>query len=979
MMMSGTARSTLLLLLLWSNVGWADDGRLLNFFRESWTTRDGLPHNTINGINQAADGYLWLSTWEGAVRFNGREFKSFGRGPQTGLLDNGVFAINACGQDLLVADARGGISRLSNNSWQAVTSVGTLIRSMHCDAKGNLWIGTEGQGVYVETASGQRLHFDAASGLTDQSIFKLLEDNAGRMWIATAQGLFVLEQTQLTAMSPSTGLPLGPVFDLALDSHGVLLAATESGLYQWLDDRFVARLPQLNDKAISCILVDGQDQLWLGTVGNGLYRHSQHGLEHLGSAEGLPNRRVTALFKDRENSLWIGTNGGLFRLRDAPFRAIGEAEGLSDNFVRVVMAHQDGSLWIGNSKGVDVLRDNSIRKLPGQHADETILSLAQDPRGGVWIGTFTSGLFRWQEGHQQEHITRQQGLAANEVRAILPAADGSIWVGTSRGVNRISDKGTQTFTREHGLPSNFVATLHQTEDGRVWIGTATGVAYWQAGQFQTLDIRPFEEAEFVFGFFQDEGSEYLWLVTDRGLIRLHLPSGQMQSIGRGQGLPFDKFFQMLADQQGNYWISSNRGMLRLQRQQVEEVLAGSRKWLDAEIFDESDGMYSAQANGGSTPAAALTADGALWFATAKGVATIQPRRLSQFSRVSPPVVLENIMVDGKALTPRHNLVLEAGASRIQFEFAGLGFIMPERIQYQTRLEGFDSQWISRHTQTVTEFTNLAPGDYRFLVRARYPNGEWSDAEAAVDIYLPPYLWQRPGFWIMMLALGIALLGLSVRWRLRGLRRFNRLLQKQVARQTRELRHTADSLRQADSEKSALLAELKHQSQAFERQARQDPLTGLANRRAFDEALQREYARAVRQGRPLCLLLLDLDHFKRINDQWSHNIGDRVLKQVAQTIQAACRETDVAARWGGEEFSVLLPDTDLINAEIFAQRLRHNLSRLDFSDVANGLTLTTSIGLATIADCEDADTILQRADAALYQAKESGRNRVCMAN
>ncbi|MDF2177782.1 diguanylate cyclase [Aliiglaciecola sp. CAU 1673] len=978
MTLTGVLRIAFLLVVLWPCTGLAGDGRLVDFFRESWTTRDGLPHNTINGIAQSSDGYLWLSTWEGAVRFNGREFKSYGRSPETGLLDNGVFTLKVCSENMLLADARGGVSRIRNNQWQRIAEAGVLIRSIHCDAKGNLWLGTEGEGVYVQRVDGERLHYDATSGLTDQSIYQLLEDNTGRVWIGTAQGLFVLDNGHIKLIEPSSGLPLGPVFDLVHDPQGRLLAATESGIYRLQEDHFHILTPGLQDVAVLRLLVDTDDQLWIGTVGDGLYRLSPLGLEHLGTEMGLPNSRVTALFKDRENSLWVGTNGGLFRLREAPFRAVGKTEGLSDNFVRVVMAHQDGTLWIGNSKGVDILKRDEIQRLAGQSTEQTILSLAQETDGSVWVGTFTNGLFKWQDGQQTVQLNREHGLVSNEVRALLPATDGSLWIGTSRGLNRLTESGLETFTRAQGLPSNFIAALHETDDGRIWIGGATGFAFWQQGEIQVVDINPFEAAEFVFGFYQDRGSDALWLATDRGLIRYHLPSGEMQSIGRAQGLPFDKYFQMLGDERGNYWVSSNRGILRLERQQVDDLVKGLRQQVDVELFGESDGMYSAQANGGSMPAATLAQDGSLWFAMAKGLASIQPESLNQFSRVSPPVVVEGVVVDGQVLMPQAKLTLSPGISRIQFEFAGLGYIMPQRIQYQTRLDGFDSQWVLRNNQTVTEFTNLSPGDYRFRVRGRYPNGQWSEQEATIDIHLRPHLWQRKGFWFAVFVICASLILVAVRLRLRVLHRFNRLLQKQVARQTQELRRTADSLRQADTEKSALLSQLKLQSEAFERQARQDPLTGLANRRAFDEVLQREFARATRQKSSLCLLLLDLDHFKRINDQWSHNVGDKVLKRVAKTIQSACRETDFAARWGGEEFVILLPDTDLASAEILANRICHNLSQLDLSSLAQGLHLTTSIGLATIVGCDKADEILQRADTALYQAKEAGRNQVCLA-
>ncbi len=168
-----------------------------------------------------------------------------------------------------------------------------------------------------------------------------------------------------------------------------------------------------------------------------------------------------------------------------------------------------------------------------------------------------------------------------------------------------------------------------------------------------------------------------------------------------------------------------------------------------------------------------------------------------------------------------------------------------------------------------------------------------------------------------------------------------------------------------------LARLTHQ---WARQAMQDPLTGLANRRGLERWIDEHWPR-VEQGQPLVLLLLDLDHFKRVNDHHGHDVGDLVLRQVAVLLQAHARHTDLATRYGGEEFLLAMAGTARHDAEAVAQRLREAIAGHDWGRVAAGLTVTTSIGVADATEVLNPAALLTLADRRLYAAKYSGRDRV----
>ena len=264
------------------------------------------------------------------------------------------------------------------------------------------------------------------------------------------------------------------------------------------------------------------------------------------------------------------------------------------------------------------------------------------------------------------------------------------------------------------------------------------------------------------------------------------------------------------------------------------------------------------------------------------------------------------------------------------------------------------------------------------MQAFYPGADAAGEEASLSFSIAPFIWQRPVFWWLVGLTVLAAASAGYRWRLHRLQANERRLREVVQLKTADLREQTAQLQALDVEKTALLQRLREQSEAFERQAREDGLTGLANRRAFDEALARESGRAVRSDVPLSLALIDIDHFKQVNDSFSHAVGDEVLREIARLMRAHSREVDEVARWGGEEFAVLMPHTQLDQAEAACERLRTAVERNDWASIAPGLAVTVSIGIARLTDSEHREKLVSRADDALYRAKQQGRNRVCIA-
>ncbi|WP_313917137.1 two-component regulator propeller domain-containing protein [Tahibacter sp.] len=968
-----------LLLLCGSLAAAANDQRPLNeYSRETWTTRQGLPHNLVQGVAQTADGYLWFATWEGVARYNGIEFRAFDRTSVPALTDDGVRALHVLRDGTLVmATSRGGVTLLRDGQWSRLSMREGLaqdeIMDVAEDAAGALWIATESAGL-DRVHAGTVRHFGLEQGLPSLSLLLLNAHADGSLWAGTTEGVVRVRDGVVQAFGEAQGLPPGPVFDIAFTADGGIYVGTERGVYRGDGERFARAAADLPVDAVQRLLTDRSGNLWIGTVNHGVLRLRGNQVEALGSEVGLPNNRVSALFEDREGSIWVGTNGGLLRLRDAPFVSYTTEHGLADNYVRSVLETADGTLWAGTSNGLSRWRNGRFEAMKDTAAvfGDSVLSLASDAAGGLWVGTYANGLLHWRDGTLTRWNTAD-GLAGNQVRAIATARDGAVWVGTSRGLSRLRDGVWRNFTVADGLPREFIMSLHAAADGRVWIGTANGAAVADADTIRAVDLSAFDEIEDVFGFHEDADGT-IWMATDRGLVRER--NGTLAAVARRHGLPVDTVFQVIADDEDRFWLTTNRGVLRIARRDADAVADGTLAELGVDVFGEADGMASAQCNGGSGPAAWRSADGRIWVATAMGLSSVDPPRLHRFTRVAPPLVVEEVRVDDRRVALRDRFELAPGTRKIELHFAGLSYLMPQKIRYRYRLDGFDADWVERGAQRFAQFTNLAPGDYRFRVTAANAGGDWNREEAIVDLHVAPHLWQRSSFWGAAALAALAFLYFLYKARVRQLRHNERRLRELIDQRTHDLRAQTERLTAADAEKSTLLVRLREHADAFERQAREDSLTGLSNRRWFDEQLAAEFDDAVRAQRPLVLALVDIDHFKRINDQHSHAAGDAALRAVADTMRAQLRAQDRIARYGGEEFALLFPGTTLAEARVLAERLRHAVEECDCSGFAPGLRITISIGLAAREDAAHHERLVSLADAQLYEAKRGGRNRVC---
>ncbi|MBB5208334.1 ligand-binding sensor domain-containing diguanylate cyclase [Chiayiivirga flava] len=973
----------LLVALAWLPGAAAQTPRPLDQYTlERWDTSDGLPHSTVQAIAQTADGYLWLGTWEGLVRYNGREMRVFDRVNTPTLGDNGIRVLHAARDgSLWIGTARNGVVQLAGSEWRRFGREQGLplgqTEALAEDAQGRIYVANSNVLLARIERDGTVRRFALAGDAAAAGVGAgIAVDRDGTVWLGSSAGLLalrndVLEQVGIPGEAGAQATAVGT------DASGAVLAVVGGTLYRH-DAPAWTRLVTL-DRALARTLetvhANRRGEIFLGTQSSGLLRLWNGALERLDASRGLPNDRVPAVFEDREHSIWVGTNAGLARLRETAFASYTERKGLSDDYVRSLVERADGSLWIGTSRGLNRLADGRFTALFREQglASDGVLSLMEDRDGALWVGSYDAGITVLRDGAAPQRIGPADGLPAPQVRALLQTRDGTVWAGGPRGLARregerfvpvpLADSGAQVF----------VLSLYEDAAGTLWVGTVQGVAQVIGGTLRRWDGGAAFAAQDVFGFHEDERG-VLWIAGDDALYRVR--NGIVARLDEARGVPHVPVFGVLDDGFGRFWLTSNRGAFRARRAALDAVADGLADTVAFEVFRESAGLASSQFSGAAMTPQLRRRDGSLWFATAKGVAMIDPNVPEPVQPDPPPVVIEQVLVDGLPVDPTRDVRVGPGVRKLEIHYAGLSYVLPTQIRYRVMMEGLDRAWDLIGNTGSMVYTGLPPGDYRFRAEADNGGGNWGATGASLQLNLRPHVWERSWFPPSVAAF-VVLAGLWIaRARIVRLRARTLELEHEVALRTRSLQDQATRLEQADAEKTDLLNKLRKQSEAFARQAQEDALTGLPNRRSLDYALSRRFADACAAGAPLSVAIADIDHFKKINDNYSHETGDQVLRAVASILREGVRTDDVVGRYGGEEFLLLFPGLGVNEAATLCERLRRRVAGFDFASRYSGLEVTVSIGLADHATRPGHEGLLSAADVMLYEAKNAGRNRVC---
>ncbi|MCI0411752.1 histidine kinase [bacterium] len=760
---------------------------LHNTVLDFWNKGNGLPQNSVYAITQSRDGYLWLATQEGLVRYDGVRFSLFNRKNIPALKQNYLTAIlEASDNNMWLGTFGGGVTRsgagvspatitthegladdIVNDVFEAsdhsiwICTMGGLNRWKEGKLKlytlphrrvssiaegpaGTLWIGTDGG--LVQMKNGIFKTYTTEDGLSSNLIRIVRTGTDGSIWAGTSGGgLIQMKNGRLTIYDKRNGLANDDVTALNEDRHGTLwVGSMGCNLQRFQNGKFIDYERELSGKTVTSIYADAEENLWIGTLEGGLFRTRKSTIRTL-----MENNYTWSIYEDSKNTKWIGTSEyGLYQYKNGQFTEFGPLKGLSDPEVFTMAEDHEGTLWVGTREGVNWIRNGKISAFPLQKQlpNLFIRALFVTRDGAVWIGTYGGGLARYHDGKLRTYTTRD-GLGNDFIRHIFEDRRGSIWISTyGGGLCRFSNGRFQQYTVKDGLSYNVTGPIYEDADGVLWIGTiGGGLNRFERGRFKTFN-------------------------TQNGLFD-------------------DKIFAILEDEKNNLWLSSNNGIFRVNRKELNAYARGEMRAYQCESFGTSEGMKETECNGGSQHSGWKMRDGSLWFPTVKGLAIVDPNSMKQ-NLIAPRVVMESVRADRKSVHASRWNEFEPGTRDLEFQYTGINFADPEGIVFQYKLEGFDRKWVKAETRRTAYYTNIPPRDYQFRVIAMNKDGVWNKTGAVYAFRINPYFYQTRWF-LVACVIGFVVVAWAItRFRLRQLVQQNAILEAKVVERTSMLQETA---------------------------------------------------------------------------------------------------------------------------------------------------------------------------------------------
>lgn len=720
----------------------------------TWTTDDGLPHNSVGSIVQDSMGFMWFATAGGLARFDGREFREL-RPPQDGV---GGFNIRGIAEErpgvLIVLPAGSIVMRLAGTSWsvhpvnEIVARIGDTPRDVYVDTKGSVWIALSGGRVLRWEPSGR--HHVLETGDSNPVRRLRLAEDAGGMWIVGGDGLwFAAPDGSLRRFAPVAAEPrlihggrARPIW-LLTDQH----------LYQLAEGRVVAEraLPAgVDARGIGRMFEDSRGALWLATSRQGLLRFAEGVFERVTN---FPS--VAFVAEDREGNLWIATDGnGLGQLREKSHRLFDAGSGFSQDTVSTLAEDPAGRVWFANRSGGLMVLGADGRVEPGGPSGPPPFAnvVCADADGRLWFGGGANGLLRWTPGSP---AAQQMPAPDENLHLLFRARNGDIWYASDPGrLGYYRGDTLHRFGTAEGFRAQGIRAIAQDRAGDIWLGGRNGeLVRWNGERFDVFDVaRGFPRLP-IHAICVD-AEDRLWIGTADGLVlkdgdRFHL-------LTEAHGLADNIVLHLVADDRGFLWFAARRGLFYAALSELVATARGApNSRVQSHRIGPSQGLVGLSPTANYFPGAVKTRDGRVWFAATQGAVAIDPSRVPA-DLPAPPVLIDEVRVDGEVLPAAAALRVPSARHRVEFKVAVLSYAAPESIVVRHQLEHIDREWIDTGSDRVVSYTNLPPGDYRFRVIARNSDGRWNSEGATLALTITPAWWETLAFRVGAIVLVIAL-------------------------------------------------------------------------------------------------------------------------------------------------------------------------------------------------------------------------------
>lgn len=800
------------------------DKKLTQYKFERWTTEDGLPTNSLMDICQTKEGYLWISSYNGLIRFDGNEFVVFNKANTRAFSGNIIKDLreDANEQLWMTSQSDGIISYKEGNFTlhQPKNDTIDFCRGLLIDKLGRVWSTSPEKGwFYLENDEAH--YINAPWPLANIEVSYIEQDSHGAIWFATiGQGLFKFENELLTCYTQKNGLSSDYVYTLYLDDNGILWIGTDSGLNIFVDHTI--HKPKINiDSKINNITKDKNGYLWVGTT-NGLFRqnikHSQ--FERISIASGLSDNFIIDFVFDFEGNFWVTHyKSGLLRIKDGKFTNYSYHSGLTGKLVNTVCQISDDTFLAGLENGsITQIKGNTLSAFHTTNnlAGSRIRHILKDSKGNLWISTY-SGLLKILPDKSEVVYNDENGFPDTKVRLVYEDTHGIIWVATrNRGVVRIDENNQfSVFDTERGLTSNLVMAISENAKGDLLVGTSEGKGALNLIENKSGELHIVQEqglkSNVIFNFHLDSEGR-VWVASNDGLFLWK--DNEFYNFSTLQGLADDAPYDVLEDDMGNFWLPFRTGIMKINSNDLFKIIDGSLSQIACRVFDSHDGMLVSECI--PTVKTLKSKQGKFFFTTVDGLAVIDPLS-DKINNYIPEVIIEELRVDKQLADIKKPLIFEPGIKRYTFKYTALSLYEPSKVQFKYKLEGFDAEWVEVENIRSVSYTNLPNGNYIFKVQASNNDGIWNEKGTQLKFTIKPRITETLLFYILTLIVSFSIVFAVYMWRISEMKKKQEELEHLIQVRTHEVTEKNHVLEQQKAEIQSQNTVLRDQKYEIEEQ------------------------------------------------------------------------------------------------------------------------------------------------------------------
>ena len=746
---------------------------LFQYNSRSWTRLTGLPVDGVNSIAQTQDGYLWLGSRGGVIRYDGFEFKTVDLPAAASLRGCYVESLSRAKTGGfwfgVTRGAYGFFDERDGWTWGRDPQGGTdwSVNAVLEARDGTLWVAGEAVTERVPKKGPMEPIFDRYPEENAINTTSVCEDSQGRVWLGTAnQGLYCWQDGKKTKFQDGL-IEKHIIHAIAQDQAGRLWLGTEQGLFCY-DSQFQKQEVYFPSCEIRALLVDRHGTLWIGTTGHGLARFRDGEFTSYQRVHGLANDDVMSLAEDREGNLWVGTRDGLTQLMDLKFPTYAAPEGI-DAYCHAVCTSRKGGIWVASSKGA-VYFDGKATFFSTEAGLKSLFvkRVFEARNGDLYLINGDKEIEILSGGRVVARHTAPNmpvGMAEDEQGVVVSVGGDLYRVGTNYFVPYPFDDGQKP-------PLYWVLNMITGRDGSIWVACVNGICRIKGGTYQQWTAQD-GLPDYNVRWICEDSDGVIWAGLTTGMVRLK--DGKVKTITKENGL-FDNYIHAIVpDDHGFLWVDSSAGISRVSRRSLNAFADGKTERVECVGYDSQESWKTADKYG-QEQSGCKTLDGRIWFPTSRGVLMIDPANVP-VNRVAPPVHVQRIRADDRDLCRTNLVVVQPGRGELEFHYSAVTYIVPSKTRFRYKLEGYDTDWVEAGNRRLAFYTNLKPGPYTFRVIACNADGIWNQAGDSVQIKLLPHFYQTAWFNLMCAVFGLASLGGIYTWWVSRMNRKQRVLQE----------------------------------------------------------------------------------------------------------------------------------------------------------------------------------------------------------